>query len=235
VTSLASVLRCVAGGVGALILTATRAAAAPVEAHPEPTPLVVVNTFLDALNARAIGRASALLADDAIIVDERGEYVGEAARDWVEQGAKNGIHLRLASLSGLEADERSTPDRTRWMLTANLAFSWDIDRTFGFAPQTRAASAIVEGTTIHSFRLQALRLASAAVLEAPVSSPERPAEPGSASAWLFVIVISGLAVLGVLARLLRDEPRAITSAQPGMLKALHQATLRRRAAATSRC
>jgi hypothetical protein len=232
--------RLIALGLTALVFATTSLATSPIYADPEPRPVNVLDAFVDALNTRALDRAQALLADDATISDERGEYVGNAAREWLMQTARDGIHVRLLSMSRLDTNERSTGDATSWFSFA-VTLQSELDRNLGFAPHTLVGSAILDGSTIHSFRLQRPGSPSASEIDTRVPPTESPGEGGSLSAppsqwtgsWTLGIILSaGAVALGVVThrRRVRGRTRAISSSHVGMLPALHQATLRRRAA-----
>jgi hypothetical protein len=174
------------------------------------------------------------LSDNATVADERGEYVGDAAREWLVRTSNDGMHLRLVNVSRIDTDERGTPGHTTWWLIFTVAVSWDADRNLGYTPYRGEASAILGGSLIHSFRLQPLSPPFQPLIDAPVPPTERPGEfAGWPSPWPPVIVTAGVALFGVFVLIYRrrvhTRQRVVTSTQMRMLYALHQATLHRRA------
>ena len=185
--------RCLVCGFAVLVLAATSAAAAPIDDDPEPSPVAVVNAFTEALNARALDRAEALLSDNATVADERGEYVGDAAREWLVRTSNDGMHLRLVNVSRIDTDERGTPGHTTWWLIFTVAVSSDADRNLGYTPYTGEASAILGGSLIHSFRLQPLSPPFQPLIDAPVPPTERPGEfAGWPSPWPPVVIVTAV-------------------------------------------
>jgi len=217
-----------------LVLATGSAAAASMENDPDSTPVAVFNAFADAVDARDLDRAEALLADSVTIADERGEYVGNEGRDWLVRNFNDGIHLRLVRVSRIDTDERGTPGYTTWWMSFTVALSWDLERKLGVAPHTREASAIVQGSFVHSLRIEPLGWLAEPLTAAHGSSTASPGEPRSPPPWSLLVMAGSVAVLGVVARRLRvhTEPRLSgESAQAGiMLHALREATVRSRAA-----
>jgi hypothetical protein len=230
-TSFLTLTRFMATGFAVLVLATNSAAAAPIDDDPDPSPVAVLDAFVDAFNTRALDRAQALPSNNAIIADERGEYAGGGARQWLVRASNDGIRIRLLGVPRIDTDERGSPGHSAWWLSFTVALSWRMERDLGFAPHVSEASAILGGSVIHSFRLQRLGgVSEPSIMHVPPTEP--PGESGLPSLLLVAIVTAGVAVVGafVYRRRGRTRPRIVASSQLRLLYPLHQATLHRREA-----
>ncbi len=223
--------RLVTSGFALLLLaTTSTAVAAPIDDDPEASAVAVLSAFVDAFNARALDRAQALLAKNAILADDHREYVGAGAHEWLVRASNDGLRMHLLRLSRIDTDERGAPGHEAWWLSFTMELSWRIERDLGFAPHVTEASAILGGSVIHSLRVQAPRTTSEPPTNADVGRSEPPGEPVSPSPWQLGIMTTGVALLSVLGyrRRVRPRPCVAPASQRHLLNALHQAMLRRR-------